>query len=147
MNICMYIEFKLIYLRKKILTHFLFASSKFKSVYATSCMMNSFPSYNPFPHRGNVVSFWLFYRHFHGMYFDEQHSLVPPAQIFATGIRHVTCAWMNHPHLPSYSIGNKELPFGQILPKKLWNELPTGCFPIFTILTSSSLGLLVIFPA
>lgn len=63
-------------------------------------------------HRHNVASLSQRYCHLHDTY-----SLVPPMKTFTVSTHHATTTVLNHPRFPSYSIGKKEAPYGQVFPK------------------------------
>lgn len=69
--------------------------------------------------------------YFHGMCFDQLHSLVPSALSFAIGTCYATYKRMNHLHAFHIPLVRSTFYSDSFFPKTavLWNRLPAGCFP------------------
>ena len=83
----------------------------------------------PLAHRRDVASLSLFYRYFNNRCSDELSSLVPPLKVFGRSTRLASNA---HPHTVSIPVSRKSIYSRSFFPRtsKLWNSLPSTCFPV-----------------
>lgn len=113
---------------------------KFKSVYPALWVMNSFQPYGPFLTDLMSEAYLCFYRYFHDKCSDE-------IQTFTARIRYDTYTWSTYSHslwilLIRWKF-NSNIAFSRTA--ILWNRLLSGPFPVTTILTTSSIGISVIY--
>ena len=81
-------------------------------------------------HRRNVASLSLFYRYFHGRCSGELHESVPRGRTFSRRTRFaLECE--THPHYLNIPYIRTKFHAESFMPRvsKLWNKLPSTCFP------------------
>lgn len=101
-----------------------------KTVYAALLVMDYFTHYNPFVHRRNLASFPVLYLYFHGICYEEVHSIVPPPQTIKTGTHHDTYSRKSHPNFFHIHIVKNKFHYDCFFPSTsgLRNKRSAGSF-------------------